>query len=153
MKQMRLDKLSIPAFDAVISADTLDFYALPGFPKGSDYALEPQNSFQKWMRLAMEKEDKVTAHYTSRFSGQIVEGQVISVLFYYNWSGAQQAFYNSGLLQFLLILKQITMVCPFINCIQLSQKCYLFYLQQISLISYCHHLHKSLHSNTVRVLC
>lgn len=77
VKQMRLNKLMIPTFDAVVSADTLDFHMLPGFPNGTDYAQEPQNSFQHWMRVAMGKEDKVTGHYTSRFSGQIVEGCVI----------------------------------------------------------------------------
>ena len=77
---MRSNKLSIPAFDAVISADTLDFDALPGFPTGIDYALEPQNSFQKWMRLAMGKDDKVSGHYTTRFSSQIVEAYVLYFL-------------------------------------------------------------------------
>jgi hypothetical protein len=80
VKQMCLNKLLIPAFDAVVSADTLDFYALPGFPEGTDYGLEPQNSFQKWTRHAMGKEDKVTGHYTTRFSSQIVEGYVCHFL-------------------------------------------------------------------------
>lgn len=74
---MRLSKLSVPAFDAVASANTLDFYALPGFPEGTDYSLDPQNSFQQWIRLAMGQEDQVTGHYTPRFSGQIVEGYVL----------------------------------------------------------------------------
>ncbi|KAF5330887.1 hypothetical protein D9619_005458 [Psilocybe cf. subviscida] len=76
VKQMRLNNLSIPAFDAVASVNTLDFYALPGFPEGINYGQEPQNSFQQWIRLAMGQEDQVTGHYTPRFSSQIVEGTV-----------------------------------------------------------------------------
>lgn len=51
--------------------------ALPGFPNGAAYCVQPQNRFQKWVRRDMEDEDgeeaEVSGQYTTRFNGRVVE--------------------------------------------------------------------------------
>ncbi|KAJ2935641.1 hypothetical protein H1R20_g1454, partial [Candolleomyces eurysporus] len=44
-----------------------------GYTEGAEYATEPQNRYQQWLRRNIGKDDLLTQHYTSRFSARQVE--------------------------------------------------------------------------------
>ncbi|KAF9535246.1 S-adenosyl-L-methionine-dependent methyltransferase [Crepidotus variabilis] len=72
--KQRRDELGIPEFNAESGhSDTTSFSKLPGFPRGSAYASEPQNRFQRWLRRGLTEDAEVSVHYTARWKAAIVE--------------------------------------------------------------------------------
>ena len=68
-------KLGIPCEIAVnIHDDT----GLCGFVQGAEYALPPQNRYQKWMRSRCD--EIVMYHYTAKYGSKLVERSVSSLL-------------------------------------------------------------------------
>ncbi|KAI0318826.1 S-adenosyl-L-methionine-dependent methyltransferase, partial [Amylostereum chailletii] len=60
----------IPAFDALVRNGT----SLPGFDHPVEYGSAPRTRYQTWMR--QRSGDKVSGHYTARFSDAVVERTV-----------------------------------------------------------------------------
>lgn len=82
----RQNELGILQFNADVNKGDRELKNLPGFPLGVEYAKEPQNRYQKWLRSGMTSKDKdgsenekgtgnklLTGHYTRRWSNKVIE--------------------------------------------------------------------------------
>ncbi|KAF8911019.1 S-adenosyl-L-methionine-dependent methyltransferase [Gymnopilus junonius] len=71
----REHELNIPVFEAVKQGHD-KFSSLPGYPDGASYPVQPQNSYQQWLRQGMKKGELVTSHYTTWMASKVVEATV-----------------------------------------------------------------------------